>query len=152
MGTVTPWENLKYTFSVNVKGEKKPGKNGITLELEEFRELVKVIPKVQDSIAKYELRDTRISSSPFELDLRVLDLDTVFLPSPPSQEPIPVIQNFFKVLSLFQSFKVLHHHHLLLLMYPHHSSTLLLKRFCLTEELGNSQKLRDRKRRKSRIF
>ena len=29
----------------------------------------------------------------FELDLPVLDLDTDFLPSPPSQEPIPIIQN-----------------------------------------------------------
>ena len=71
-------------FYVNEKGEKKPGKNGITLELEEFGELVKLIPKVQDSIARYELRDTGTLSSPFELDLPVLDLDTVFLPSPPS--------------------------------------------------------------------
>ena len=74
-------------------GEKKPGKNGITLGLEEFGELVKLVPKVQDSLVMYELRDTRIPSSSFELDLPVLDLDTVFLPSPPSQEPIPIIRN-----------------------------------------------------------
>ena len=80
-------------FYVNDKGEKKRGKNGITLELEEFGKLAKLIPKVQDSIARYELRDTGISSSPFELDFPVLDLDTVFLPSPPSQEPIPVIRD-----------------------------------------------------------
>ena len=55
--------------------------------------MVKLIPKVQDSIARYELRDTGISSSPFELDLPVLDLDTVFLLSPPSQEPIPIIRD-----------------------------------------------------------
>ena len=54
---------------------------------------MKVVPKVQDSIARYELKDTGIPSNPFELDLLVLDLDTVFLPSPPSQEPIPIIRN-----------------------------------------------------------
>ena len=80
-------------FYVNDKGEKKPGKNEITLKLEEFDELVKLIPKVLDSIARYKLRDTGIPSSPFELDLPVLDLDTVFLPSPPSQEPIPIIRD-----------------------------------------------------------
>ena len=69
-------------FYINRNGERKPGKSGITLELEEFEELVKLIPKVQDSIARYELR---------ELNLPVLDLDTVFLPSLPLQEPIPII-------------------------------------------------------------
>ena len=80
-------------FYVNEKGEKKPGKNGIVLELDEFKALAKLVPKVQDSIARYKLRDTGIPSSPFELDLPVFDLDTVFLPSPPSQEPIPIIRN-----------------------------------------------------------
>ena len=54
---------------------------------------MKIIPKVQDSIARYELRDTGISSGPFELVLPILDLDTVFLPSPQSQEPIPIIRD-----------------------------------------------------------
>ena len=80
-------------FYMNEKGEKKPGKNGIVLELDEFKALVKLVPKVQDSIARYELKDTGIPSSSFELDLSVLDLDTVFLPSPPSQEPILIIRN-----------------------------------------------------------
>ena len=80
-------------FYINGNGEMKPGKSGITLELKEFEELVKLIPKVQDSIARYELRDTGIPSSPSELDLPVLDLDTVFSPSLPSQEPIPIIQD-----------------------------------------------------------
>ena len=97
MVTVTPFMGkLKVhirQFYVNEKGERKPGKNGITLELEEFVALAKLVLKVQDSIEKYELRDTGITSSPFELDLPVLDLDTVFLPSPPSQEPIPIIRN-----------------------------------------------------------
>ena len=95
MVTVTPFmRKMKVhitQFYVNKKGEKKPGKNGIVLDLEEFEALAKLVPKVQDSIARYELRDTGIPSSPFELDLPVLDLDTVFLPSPPSQEPIPII-------------------------------------------------------------
>ena len=80
-------------FYVNGNGEIKPGKSSITLELEEFEELVKLIPKVQDSIARYELRDTGILQSPLELDLSVLDLDTVFLPFLPSQEPIPIIRD-----------------------------------------------------------
>ena len=96
MVTVTPFMGkLKVDirqFYVNEKGEKKPGKNGIVLELGEFEALVKVVPKVQDSIARYELKDTGIPSSPFELDLPVLDLDTVFLPSQASQEPIPIIR------------------------------------------------------------
>ena len=97
MVTVTPFlGKLKVhirQFYVNERGENKPGKNGIVLELEEFEALAKLVPKVQDSIAKYEIRYTGIPSSPFELDLPVLDLDTDFLPSPPSQEPIPIIQN-----------------------------------------------------------
>ena len=97
MVTVTPFMGkLKVhiiQFYVNEKGEKKPGKNGITLEVEEFEALAKLVPKFQDSIARYELRDTGIPSSPFELDLPVLDLDSVFLPSPSSQEPIPIIRD-----------------------------------------------------------
>ena len=97
MVTITPFMGkLKVhirQFYVNKKGEKKPGKNGIVLELDEFKALAKLVPKVQDSIARYELRDTEIPSSLFELDLPVLDLDTVFLPSPPLQEPIPIIRN-----------------------------------------------------------
>ena len=95
MVTVTPFMGkLKvHIRQFYVKGEKKPGKNVIVLELDEFEALAKLVPKVQDSIARYELKDTGIPSSPFELDLPVLDLDTVFLPSPPSQKPIPIIRN-----------------------------------------------------------
>ena len=75
------------------KEKRKPDKNGITLELEISEPFAKLVPKIQDSIARYELRDTGIPSSPFELDLPVLDLDMVFLPSPPSQRPIPIIRN-----------------------------------------------------------
>ena len=98
MVTVTPFMGkLKVhirQFYVNEKGEKKRGKNGIVLELsDEFEALAKLVPKVQDSIERYELKDTEILSSPLKLDLPVLDLDTVFLSPPPSQEPIPIIRN-----------------------------------------------------------
>ena len=76
-------------FYVNGNGEIRPGKSGITLQIEEFYELVKLIPQVKTSIERYEREDTRIPSSPFKLDFPVVDLDTVFLPSPPTQEPIP---------------------------------------------------------------
>ena len=54
---------------------------------------MKLIPKVQESIARYELRDTGFSSGPFELVLPIPDFDTVFLPSLQSQEPLPIIQD-----------------------------------------------------------
>ena len=97
MVTVTPFNaTLKVhirQFYVLENGKIKASRIGVTLSVEEFNELVKLIPKVQDSIARYELRDTGISSGPFELDLPVLDSDTVFLPSPQSQEPIPIIRD-----------------------------------------------------------
>ena len=72
---------------------KLTSKNGMTLEIEEFYELVELIPQVKTSIERYELKDTGIPSSPFKLDLPVLDLDTVFLPSPPTEEPIPMTRD-----------------------------------------------------------
>ena len=48
---------------------------------------------MKTSIERYELKDTEIRSGPFELDLPVLDFDTVFLPSLPSRELVPVIQD-----------------------------------------------------------
>ena len=97
MATVTPFiGKLKVHirhFYVNGNGEIKPGKNGVTLEIEEFDELVKPIPQVKRSIERYELKDTGIPSTPFKLDLPVLDLDTVVLPSPSSQELIPITQD-----------------------------------------------------------
>ena len=94
MVTVTPFMGkLKVhirQFYVNGNGEIKPGKSGIVLEIEEFDKLVELIPQIKESIERYELKDSDIPSSPFQLDLPVLDLDTVFLPSPPSQEPISI--------------------------------------------------------------
>ena len=97
MVTVTPFMGKRKVhirqLYVNGNGEMKPGKNGITLEIEEFYELVKLIRQVKTNTERYELKDTGISSSPFEVDLPVLDLDTVFLSSPPSQEHIPIIRD-----------------------------------------------------------
>ena len=94
MVTVTPFMGkLKVhirQFYVNGNGEIKPGKSGIVLDLKEFDKLVELIPQIKESIERYELKDSKIPSSPFQLDLPVLDLDTVFLPSPPSQEPISI--------------------------------------------------------------
>ena len=94
MVTVTPFMGkLKVhirQFYVNGNGEIKPGKSGITLEIKEFYELIELISQVKTSIERYELKDTGIPSSPIKLDLPVLDLDMVFLPSPPMEEPIPM--------------------------------------------------------------
>ena len=95
MVTVTPFMGeLKVhirQFHVYRNGEMKPGKSGITMVIEEFYELVELIPQIKTSIERYELNNSGIPSSPFKLGLPVLDLDTVFLNSPPSQEPIPII-------------------------------------------------------------
>ena len=60
--TVTPFNtNLKVhirQFYVNENGEMKTSRIGFTLSVEEFNELVNLIPKVQDSIAQYKLHDT----------------------------------------------------------------------------------------------
>ena len=97
MVTVTPFMGKVKVyilqFYVNGNGEMKPSKSGITLEIQEFYELVKLILQIKTSIVRYELKDTGFPSSSFELDLPLLDLDAVFLQSPPSQKPIPIIRN-----------------------------------------------------------
>ena len=59
MVTVTPFNaNLKVhirQFYVTENGEIKASRIGITLSVEEFNELVKLIPKIQDSITQYNL-------------------------------------------------------------------------------------------------
>ena len=97
MVTVTPFMGKFKVhirqFYVDGNGEIKPGKSGVVLEIKEFYKLVELIPQIKRSIERYELKDTVIPSSPFQLDLPVLDLDAVFLPSPPSQEPIPIARD-----------------------------------------------------------
>ena len=81
MVTVTPFMGkLKIhirQFYVNGNGEIKPGKSGIVLDLKEFDKLVELIPQIKESIERYELKDSEIPSSPFQLDLPVLDLDSL---------------------------------------------------------------------------
>ena len=66
MVTVTPFNaNLKVhikQFYVNENGEMKASRIGVILSIKECNELVKLIPKIQDSIAQYKLQD--IGSSP----------------------------------------------------------------------------------------
>ena len=66
--TVTPFNsNLKVHVRqsyVNENGEMKASKIGVTLSVEEFNELVKLIPKIQDSIAQHKLQDIGSSIPP----------------------------------------------------------------------------------------
>ena len=68
MVTVTPFNaNLEVhirQFYVNENGKMKASRIGITLSVEEFNELVKLIPKIQDSIAQYKLHDIAPSPPP----------------------------------------------------------------------------------------
>ena len=68
MMTVTPFNaNLKVhirQFYVNENGKIKASRIGITLSVEEFNELAKLIPKIQDSIAQYKLQNIGPSLPP----------------------------------------------------------------------------------------
>ena len=76
MVTVTPSNaNLRVhirQFYVNGNGEMKTSRIGVTLSVEEFNELVKLIPKIQDSIAQYKLHDIAPSPPPPPPPLAVL--------------------------------------------------------------------------------
>ena len=68
MVTVTPFNaNLKVhirQFYVNGNGETKASRIGITLSVEEFNELVKLMPKIKDSITQYKLQNIAPSPPP----------------------------------------------------------------------------------------
>ena len=68
MVTVTPFNaNLKVhirQFYVSKNGEMKASRIGVTLSVEEFNELVNLIPKIQDSIVQYKLQDIGPSPPP----------------------------------------------------------------------------------------
>ena len=68
MVTVTQFNaNLKLhvrQFYVNGNGEMKASRIGITLSVEEFNELVKLIPKINDSITQYKLQNIVPSPPP----------------------------------------------------------------------------------------
>ena len=73
MVTVTPFNaNLKVhirQFYVNENGEMKASRIGITLSVEEFNELVKLTPKIQDSIGQYKSHHIGPSPPPPLIDL-----------------------------------------------------------------------------------
>ena len=60
MVTVTPFMGKVdvniLQFYVNGNGEMKPGKSRIMLELNQFDKMVKLIPQIESSIKRYELR------------------------------------------------------------------------------------------------
>ena len=78
MVTVTPFNaNLKVhirQFYVNENGEMKASRIGVTLSVEEFDELVKLIPKILDRIAQYKLHDIGPSPPPL-IDLEKILTD-----------------------------------------------------------------------------
>ena len=83
MLTVTPFNaTLKVLirqFYVNENGEIKASRIGVTLSVEAFNESVKLIPKVQDSIAQYKLQYTGPSPQPPLPDLSppLIDLEKI---------------------------------------------------------------------------
>ena len=83
MVTVTPFNaNLKVhirQFYVNESGEMKANRVGVTLSVQEFDELVKLIPKIQDSIVQYKLHD--IDPSPLPL----IDLEKILTDLSPKE-------------------------------------------------------------------
>ena len=92
MVTVTPFNATVKVhirqFYVNENGEIKASRIGVTLSVEEFNELVKLIPKVQDSIAQYKLQDTGPSPPPHLLDLPppLIDLEKILSDLDPKEK------------------------------------------------------------------
>ena len=84
MLTVTPFnDNLKVhirQFYVNENGEIKASRIGIILSVKEFNELVKLIPKIQDSIVRYKLQEIGPSPPP------VIDLDKILTDLGPKEK------------------------------------------------------------------
>ena len=100
MVTVTPFNaNLKVhisQFYVNGNGETKAGRIRITLSVEEFNELVKLIPKIKDSITQYKLQNIAPSPPP----------PFAVLPPPPLIDP-----SLEKILSDLDSEEKLERYH-----------------------------------------
>ena len=113
-------------FYVNEDGETKAGRIGITLSVEEFTEFV---PQVQYSIARYELRDTGISSpfAVFQAKPIFPDLDSIFCYH---CHHLKILFLPFETMNFWTAFPNLHCHHRPFLIY-HCWSILLWKRFCL---------------------
>ena len=69
-------------------GEIKASRIGVTLSVKEFNELVKLIPKVQDSIAQYKLQGTGPSPPPPppELPSPLIDLEKTLSDLDPNEK------------------------------------------------------------------
>ena len=84
MVTVMPFNaNLKVNirqFYVNGNGEMKASRIGITLTVEEFNELVKLIPKIKDSITQYKLQNIGPSPPP------IIDLEKILTDLGPKEK------------------------------------------------------------------
>ena len=84
MVTVTPFNaNVKVLirqFYVNGNGEMKASRIGITLSVEEFNELVKLIPKLKDSITQYKLQNIGPSPPP------IIDLEKILTDLGPKEK------------------------------------------------------------------
>ena len=90
MVTVTPFNaNLKVhirQFYVDENGEIKASRIGITLSVEEFNELVKLIPKIQDSITQYKLQNIGPSPPPLPvLPPPLIDLEKILTDLSPKE-------------------------------------------------------------------
>ena len=75
-------------FYVNENGEIKASRIGVTLSVEELNESVKLISKVQDSIAQCKLQDTGPSSTPPtpELPPPLIDLEKILSDLDPKEK------------------------------------------------------------------
>ena len=67
-------------FYVNRNGEMKGSRIGITLSVEEFNELVKLIPKIKDSITQYKLQNIGPSPPP------IIDLEKILTDLGPKEK------------------------------------------------------------------